>query len=107
MRFHFIEITLRHGCSPVNLLLIFKKAFRRNTSGRLLLTLQTLSKALKTFTSSKDINRIFIANNTHLSHIKFSTLTVFIKIIEFESCCIVIYASYIHQIVDGKRSAIN
>ena len=37
--FNFIEITLRHGCSPVNLLHIFKRPFLRNTSGRLLLLL--------------------------------------------------------------------
>ena len=33
----FIEITLRHGCSPVNLLHVFRKPFVKNTSGRLLL----------------------------------------------------------------------
>ena len=37
---NFIEITLRHGCSPVNLLHIFRTPFAKNTSGRLLLTLQ-------------------------------------------------------------------
>ena len=35
----FIEITLRHGCSPVNLVHIFRKPFRKNTSGGLLLKL--------------------------------------------------------------------
>ena len=34
---NFIGITLRHGCSPVNLLHIFGTPFPRNTSGRLLL----------------------------------------------------------------------
>ena len=34
---HFIEITLRHGCSPENLLHIFRTPFSRNTSGWLLL----------------------------------------------------------------------
>ena len=34
---NFIEITLRHGCSPINLLHIFRTPFPRNTSGRLLL----------------------------------------------------------------------
>ena len=34
---NFIEITLRHGCSPVNLLHIFRTAFTKKTSGRLLL----------------------------------------------------------------------
>ena len=30
---NFIEITLRHGCSPVNLLHIFRTPFLSNTSG--------------------------------------------------------------------------
>ena len=34
---NFIEIALRHGCSPVNLLHIFRTPFLTNTSGRLLL----------------------------------------------------------------------
>ena len=33
----FIEATLRHGCSPVNLLHIFRTPFYKNTSGGLLL----------------------------------------------------------------------
>ena len=32
---NFIEITLRHGCSPVNLLHIFRTPFLKNTSERL------------------------------------------------------------------------
>ena len=32
-----IEITLPHGCSPVNFLHIFRPPFRKDTSGRLLL----------------------------------------------------------------------
>ena len=34
---NFIEIALRRGCSPVNLLHIFGTPFSRNTSGWLLL----------------------------------------------------------------------
>ena len=34
---NFIETTLRHGCSPVNLLHIFRKPFSKNTSEGLLL----------------------------------------------------------------------
>ena len=30
---NFIEITLWHGCSPVNLLHIFRTPFLKNTSG--------------------------------------------------------------------------
>ena len=33
----FIEITLRHGCSPVDLLYILRTLFLKNTSGWLLL----------------------------------------------------------------------
>ena len=34
---NFIEITLRHGCSPVYLLLIFRTPYTKKASGRLLL----------------------------------------------------------------------
>ena len=34
---NFIESTLRHGCSPVNLLHIFRTPFPKNTPGRLFL----------------------------------------------------------------------
>ena len=40
---NFIEIALRHGCSPVKLLNIFRTPFPKNTSGRLLLYLVTSS----------------------------------------------------------------
>ena len=36
---NFTEIALRHGCSPVNLLHIFRTSFPRNTCGWLLLKL--------------------------------------------------------------------
>ena len=36
---NFIEITLWHGYSPLNLLHIFKTLFPKNTSGRLLLNI--------------------------------------------------------------------
>ena len=36
---NFIEITLWHRCSPVNLLLIFRTSFPKNTSRRLLLAI--------------------------------------------------------------------
>ena len=37
LRCNFIEIILRHGCCPVNLLHIFRTPFFKNTSGWLLL----------------------------------------------------------------------
>ena len=36
---NFIEIILRHGCSHVNLLHIFRTSFPKNTSGRVLMSL--------------------------------------------------------------------
>ena len=44
---NFIEIALRHGCSPVNLLHIFRTAFPRNTSGWLLLDKERLEWVYK------------------------------------------------------------
>ena len=38
----FIGITLRHGCSPVNLLHIFRIPFSKSTSGRLLLVIRII-----------------------------------------------------------------
>ena len=38
---NIIEITLRHRCSPVNLLHVFRTLFSKNTSGRLLLSFQS------------------------------------------------------------------
>ena len=37
LRKNFIEIALQHGCSPVNLLHIFRTHFHKKTSGGLLL----------------------------------------------------------------------
>ena len=45
---NFVEITLRHGCSPANLLHIFRATFLKNLSGWLLLDICT-SKASSTF----------------------------------------------------------
>ena len=44
IKFHnnFTEIALRHGCSPVDLLHIFRKPFPRNTSGWLPLNISKL-----------------------------------------------------------------
>ena len=48
----FIEITLRHGCSPVNLLHVFRTPFPRNTSGWLLLHIPIQSNTNRNFTLS-------------------------------------------------------
>ena len=44
---NFIEMALRHGCSPVNLLHIFRTPFPRNTSGWLLLLFQSSSNSFR------------------------------------------------------------
>ena len=41
---NFIETTLRHGCSPVNLPHIFRTPFAKNISGELLLSLLNFDK---------------------------------------------------------------
>ena len=48
---NFIEIALRHGCSPVNLLHIFRASFFKNTSGGLLLNFVKLFE----FANSKKV----------------------------------------------------
>ena len=47
----FIEITLRHGCSPVNLLHIFRTSFLKNASGWLLLILSKANWRILTIVS--------------------------------------------------------
>ena len=42
LRYNFIEITLSHGCSHVNVLHIFRKLVRKNTKGMLLSFAQLL-----------------------------------------------------------------
>ena len=43
---NFLEIALWHGCSPVNLLHIFRTLFNENTNGGLLLTLGKSSMSI-------------------------------------------------------------
>ena len=47
MHSNFIKIVLRHGCSPVNLLHIFRTSFFKSNSGRLLLTPEIIKKTLR------------------------------------------------------------
>ena len=50
--FNFIEITLHHGRSPVNLLDIFRTSFRKNTYEVLLLD-ETFLRSLQLFLQKK------------------------------------------------------
>ena len=57
---NFIEITLRHGCSPVNLPHIFRRSFSKNTSGWLLLhfpflVFETLLRFLLSFINCEHV----------------------------------------------------
>ena len=52
---NFIEIALWHGSSPVNLLHIFRIPFRKNTSGRVLLTVMRAATKRNRF--SKGISK--------------------------------------------------
>ena len=49
MQSNFIEITLRYGCSPVNLLHIFRTPFPKSTSGWLLLKKDSVFRCRKLF----------------------------------------------------------
>ena len=51
LKSNFIEITLRHGCSPVNLRHICRTPFSRNTSGWLLLIIISFRKLRPDFTN--------------------------------------------------------
>ena len=59
----FIEITLQHGCSPVDLLLFFRTPFTKNTPGRMLLDIIELKNlcvkySIKIFMGNLNINSI-------------------------------------------------
>ena len=58
MQSNFIEITLRHGCSPVNLLHIFKTLFSKNTSGLWMAASEGRIQGIPTFTLKKKKGRI-------------------------------------------------
>ena len=82
---NIIEIALRHGCSPVNLLHIFRTPFLRNTSERILLTFK--SWRMKYLTIDEKI-AIFIT--LALSRVAYLTLLTvapnhLIKLIGYDS----------------------
>ena len=64
-----IEITLRHGCSPVNFLLIFRTSLPKNTPERLLLTFVPL--ILLSLTLASDTTVVY--GNNAFSILVFST----------------------------------
>ena len=77
---NFIEITLRHGCSPVSLLHIFRTPFTKNASRRLLL-IMWLAIFFFFFEKSKNINTSCCNYNDSLPlsyyfyHLQFNNVT--------------------------------
>ena len=60
---NFIEIVLRHGCSPVNLLHIFRTPFPRNTFGWLFLLMRHFHvKFFAKCTASRDGSRTAVTS---------------------------------------------
>ena len=63
---NFIEITLWHGCSPVNLLHTFKTTFPQGTSGGLLLWLKSKKVTSLHFSQTKENLHLSLIDNGHL-----------------------------------------
>ena len=60
--YNIIEITLRHGCSPANLLHVFRASLHKNTSGGLLLVIHIK----KNFKIELYVNsQLFLLYNVH------------------------------------------
>ena len=71
---NFIEITLRHGCSPSNLLHIFSILFFKNTSGQLLLYLELfMTKTMKLLGSTK-CKKTIDKNGERVLHLEYYLL---------------------------------
>ena len=85
---NFTEIALRHGCSPVNLLYIFRTSFPRNTSGWQFLTVICIhSKLLIISTFDKDFDlkntsSRWLGNIVHNISMSSSSLSFFTWLIE-------------------------
>ena len=65
---NFTETTLRHGCSPVNLLRIFRTTFSKNASRRLLLS------SWKTFSRNNSLTFLLTGFNSVLQQSRDSSL---------------------------------
>ena len=78
----FIETALRHVCSPVNLLHIFRIPFPKNTSGWLLLWIERLTSSTAIFI------RILQLNHFHKRHyLLFCTVYISILLCQRDLKC--------------------
>ena len=80
---NFIGITLPYGCSPVNLLHIFRTSFPKNTSGRLLLIkifdYQVYITRVSIVLNKELIETIYLINRDHLSYVLSIRIKKFIR----------------------------
>ena len=76
---NFIEITLRHGCSPVNLLHIFRTSFAKDISGRLLLDIYQVLM-MYFFRAKSCFSTLFIYVRSFIRLLKYNIWTVLMKV---------------------------
>ena len=86
---NFIEITLWHGCSPVNLLYIFRTPFTKNTSGRLLLCLliDSIYTCQRSLSNLKIFLRVRGCDKVTYINVRFET--VFMRPVKYLDCLVV------------------
>ena len=70
---NFMEIGLRHGCSPVNVLHIFRTTFLKNTSGWLLLNIRINKNIRLNITTARAL-KCFLATTSIFIHWKYWSL---------------------------------
>ena len=75
----FIKITLQHGCSPVNLLHIFRTPFPKDTSGGLLLQLKYKKVTNLLSSQNKESLHLSSIDNGHLPALSSKVIGFFKK----------------------------
>ena len=96
--YNFIEIALRHWCSPVNLFHIFRTSFPKNTSEGLLLVIAPMLNPIEhvcipiciktevvTIPLKKEIIAFLTTSKTALNFPK--AWRLFCRIVKFLTCC--------------------
>ena len=60
LMYNFIEIILRHGCSPTNSLHIFSSPFSKNTIGKLLMLVFIVKPFYKFFRPMEELRSVLV-----------------------------------------------